>query len=638
MTALRPPADRALSPRTRRHAVQLGLGLLASALATLLAWAPKPWITGVGERLRQGSNVRISDYVLTYGWWAALANLALVVLLLATTRRWLGSAADAPRVAALAPPPVQRAAAVLALAAVVTCGTLAWPRLGQSLWDDEVYNLRRSISGYWKVEDGELHFKHATWLDSLWYYRMPNNHVPHTLAARASLTAWRELADAPGEQFDERALRLPAFAAGLGTLGAVAWLLLRLGLPAAGAWAAWLLALHPWLLRYASEARGYSLVLLLATLLPALLLRALEWGTWRRWGAFATAEVLLLWNYPAVAQLLLLTNIVALWALATLHRGSPFLRPQLTRWLVANLCAAGAWLQLMAPNLAQLSRYVGEDKARSGLSQRWFRDFSSLLSTGMPWKRSAAPGSPYPQLSELADRFPEVLAVSATIALLGVAAGTVRLARSAGPRRWLAPLLLLPGPLTALVAWAQDLYLWEWYLIFMLPGWAALLAVGLSWPLEVARRPASRWAIGGALLALLAGFSLLVAPARQALRDRSLQPRRESVELTGRPLDPTSRTADRVLTASFHIPPDLYDPRVVDVRKTPDLLALMRQADREQRPLYVNIGWRELAGKRRSELLGIVERPQLFELVALLHGFEPRLSRHVYRYVGAEPR
>ena len=634
MTTPRPRAPRAPSARARRDATILGLVLAALALAALLAWAPKPWISGFGERVRLGEDARVIDHVLTWGWWAALANLGLVCGLLVTAKRWIGAPEDAPALAGTRPRARGRAG-VWVLAAVIACGALAAPRLGQSLWDDEVYNLRRAISGYWKLDGEELRFKRAGLVDALWYYRMPNNHVPHTLAARTSVTAWRQLTGgADAHAVDERALRLPAFVAGLATLAAVGLLLSTLRMPGAAAIAAWLLALHPWLLRYASEARGYSLVMLLSTLLPVLLLRVLERGTWPRWALFGGVEFLLMWTYPAIAPFLLVANAVGALALASLHRGRPTLRPQLLRGLVANLAAAGAWLQVMAPNLGQLAAYVGDEKSQGALSQRWLLDVSSLLGTGMPWRRAAPFDGPYPQLGALAESQPALLGLAIGVGTAAVAAGTVRIARSDPTRRWLAPLLLLPGPLTAAVAWAAGLYLWEWYLIFMLPGWAGLAAAGLTWPAAGARRPIVRAVAWLAIAATLVGFLLLTAPARQALRDRSLQPRRESVLLTGRALDPREAARQELLTASFHVPADHYDPYTREVATTSDLLALMRESDRTRRPLFVNIGWRALASRRRTELLGLVEHPDLFAPVAVLHGFEPRLSRHVYRYLG----
>jgi hypothetical protein len=345
-----------------------------------------------------------------------------------------------------------------------------------------------------------------------------------------------------------------------------------------------------------------------------------------------------MWTYPAVAPFLVVANSVAVWAIVRLHKGQPTLRAQLLRGLVANLCAAGVWLQMMAPNLAQLSQYAAEDKAQGALSIRWLLNVSSLLLAGMPWKRPGPSDGPYPQLVELAKNQPEMLVAAVTVAVLAVAAGTLRFARTAGPRRWLAPLLLLPGPVTGALAWVQGLYLWEWYLIFMLPGWAILAAAGITWPLAAAERPFRRAGAIALIVSVLVGFTLLTAPARQALRNRSLQPRREAVLLTGRALDPAAALEQDVLTASFHIPADHYDPTTRSIATIPEMLALMRKADRERRPLYVNIGWRDLANRRRTDLLGLVERPELFEVVAVLHGFEPRLSRHVYRYVGADRR
>ncbi len=52
-------------------------------------------------------------------------------------------------------------------------------------------------------------------------------------------------------------MRVPTLLVGMLSVAAVAWLLLECGFPLAGAIAAFLLALHPWHLRYATEARGY---------------------------------------------------------------------------------------------------------------------------------------------------------------------------------------------------------------------------------------------------------------------------------------------------------------------------------------------------------------------------------------------
>jgi hypothetical protein len=136
------------------------------------------------------------------------------------------------------------------------------------------------------------------------------------------------------------------------------------------------------------------------------------------------------------------------------------------------------------------------------------------------------------------------------------------------------------------------------------------------------------------MAAWLGAFAVMSQPARSALRAGSLQPMRESVLLTRPGLDPNDPANARVLTASIQREPAYYDPRVVRVTRPRELERLMARADAEGLPLFVNYGRPQLARKRVPELVEMVERADLFEPVAVLHGFEPRGERRVYRYLG----
>jgi hypothetical protein len=221
--------------------------------------------------------------------------------------------------------------------------------------------------------------------------------------------------------------------------------------------------------------------------------------------------------------------------------------------------------------------------------------------------------------------------VAGTAAL--VLLGTLRLLWEGGYRRWASLLLLLPGPLTWGVGYLRGHHMHAWYLVFALPLFAALVALGATSALRFARPPALSRALTIALCAayLAAMLSWTAAP-RSALRTRSVQPYKESVLMTRGTLDPFDPGEANPITVSFSDPPDYYDPRVRVIERTEELRSWLEQADLDGRPLYVNLGRLIRIPERSPELLAMVEREDLFERVASLPGFEPLMSRKIFRY------
>jgi hypothetical protein len=173
----------------------------------------------------------------------------------------------------------------------------------------------------------------------------------------------------------------------------------------------------------------------------------------------------------------------------------------------------------------------------------------------------------------------------------------------------------------------------NWYLVFALPLFAALVALGATSAFRWARPPALSAVLGVALCGVyLAGLVSWTAPPRSALRSRSVQPYRESVLLTRGTLDPLDPGPEEALTVAFSDPPDYYDPRVRIVETAEELLSWLERADRENRPLYLNRGRLHRAARNYPELVALAEREDLFELVAFLPGFEPLMSRKISRY------
>jgi hypothetical protein len=210
--------------------------------------------------------------------------------------------------------------------------------------------------------------------------------------------------------------------------------------------------------------------------------------------------------------------------------------------------------------------------------------------------------------------------------------GALRLFSGGWVRALFCLVLVAPGPVFLSWAWQTSAHVNHWSLLFALPSCAVLLAAGLC--RLAAALPCAGWTRAVLMLGWLGVFAAFTQPARSALRAGSLQPMRESVELTRPTLDPRAIENQEILTASIQRGPDYYDPNVVFVTEVEQLLEIMRRADAEGKPLYINWGRSGLARKRVPELVALVEREDLFEEVAVLYGFEPRGQRLVHRYRG----
>jgi hypothetical protein len=150
-----------------------------------------------------------------------------------------------------------------------------WPHLSQSLWYDEMYTLVEYVQQPWQRvlagRPGEY---------------VPNNHVLHTVLAKIVYSMGRRADDV---EPNEALLRVPALIAGCLLPIALAWPMRRVA-----PWTALLIAVvaavHPWLVAFSTEARGYSLMLLLAAVATNLLPDGSR--RWPVWYALALAAAI----------------------------------------------------------------------------------------------------------------------------------------------------------------------------------------------------------------------------------------------------------------------------------------------------------------------------------------------------------
>jgi len=597
-------------------------GLIA-LIVLLLVLAPKP------SETREFRS--IDDFVRVYAWLAGLLNIIPLALLALTAKWWMRPCAlEAPNAS---PPRVRFFLPLVVGAMIVSAGVGAF-RLGASVWDDEDYSVRKIVLGTYREKgDGQFKLREVDWVRTLWFYEKPTNHIFQSVLSRLSLSAWRTVARPQGLQFNEIALRLPAFIAGVLSIGSLAMLCARAGLPGAGILAAWLLAFHPWHLRLAFEARGYAFVFLLIPVCAWFALGALESGRWRWWLGLAGSEILLLWTWPPAAV------VVAVLGLSTGMR--IFFEPRLAasrnvllmRLVVSQGFAGIVLLQLYLPCVPQFLAYM-ETTLRFYSPASWLRDVGTFFLTGSAWSKSGLrTGSPYLEYLPTAFAHPRLFATAVWMAVGFFIAGVGRFLAAGPASRWIVPMFLLPPPLLYFPAVIKDKYLWEWYMAFALPGFCALVAAGFLWIVAlICGVTGLAWPRPAAAVALVLAFVALSNPGRTYLLAQSPQPFRESVLLTRPNLDPNSPENRRILTISSMGSPESYDPRVIRGRTLADYENAMREADARGIPLFVNNGAMPSVRFDFPHVAHLLQDRSVFELVATLRSFEPYLDREVLKY------
>lgn len=630
-----------------RDGPSLALIGLALAAGAYLVVGTKPWQTGVAAAVAAKKVPPVWDSML-WGWWmAAWAVLLIALTLLATRRWWWGSTPVTLPIPRFGEKPMSRglwvAAMILLLAATAVH---RWPRLSHSLWGDESMAVVEYIQGHYIKADvnnptGPLRFRRVTWKETVFGDRqMGNNHYLFTLLARMSVDAWRRHGAHERHEFSEAAIRLPALLGGLGLLVALAHLGWRLGAPRAGVLAAFLLALHPWHLRYCTEARGYSLMGLFLCLTLGLVVPALETGTWAAWSLFAGAQFLTLYSCKIAVYPLAFLNLamaVALWRGG--RGGLPVRLPGLGRWFVVNTVSALVFLLLYAPCHAQAVAAVEKIRQRglNEVSWKWLSDMTSEAMTGIPWHTLTPDNAVQVTWSKLlqgslatggaAGQWAAIVGYSAMA--LALVWGARRLWRQCRPAAW-AGLAFLAAAAVSVVHFHEVLKveLLPWYWFFLTPPLCLTAALG-------ATAMPGRWPALAA--AGLAGFfGLATAPLQRVMVTVPYEDFRSAVAASrGRHEDPNQRTPSRIFTCWLWRSSLLYDPRADSrVRTLPMLNQRIRAAKRAGGELYVIIGYPWLSASLTPTVFKRVTTSPMFERVDDFPAQVPRHTLTVYRYVG----
>jgi hypothetical protein len=608
------------------------LGVLAGATAIALLVTTKPWVAVTEIR----GKTDTLDYVRIYGWIAGAINVVLLACLAILCPWWARLRELTPAAS------VERSAAPrwfwpLVIVAMATTFFYSLPRMTHGFWDDEELNVRTTLWGKFKPnkKTGEVEFVRFDWLETVYgYSKGPNTHTLFSILSRACEEAWKLVAKPKGFPLVEWPFRVPALIFGVLAVAAFAWLLRDFGMPATGVAAAWLLAVHPWSIRYASEARGYSFVIFIVPVLFVFWRRAMVIGSWRWWSAYALAEFSLFYCYPGSAFILIMLNLLTLGLLAAAPGCAEPRLAQIGRWFCVNALAAVLTLQFMLPLYPQARLYFDFVSSQGFVSGwQWVRNTVAYMIGGAPWTKSGEPWVGYPEWLARYVENPVLFMGVASLAITLIALGAFRLLWRSWPSATFVFVMAICPPITFTVAFFRKFLLYENYVIYSLPGVIVCAAAGLTLVASLLTKLSGKKAVGLIFAGcLVLGDFLYTNSFRQWLVKNPLQQIRESVIYSRGTLDPAAAEQKTIRTGSFCIPPYLYDAHMERLDSAGGFIAALQRSDREGAPLFVNIGMPWAAREYSPQMWALFNNRDLFEEPVHLRGFEPSLDRLVAKY------
>ncbi len=486
---------RSLDKWGRRYWWVVGGGVVL--LVGLILWlraVEHPWEGKTARRVARGDRLGVADYVQIYAYWAGVKVAVVIALLLATSKwwwRWARGDGGEGALETVRPSPVSLAGILVVL---VLGAFLRAPTMDRLVMRDEQDNLRRSIHGFHEIDrrSGEPVFREASWQDAFFENRYANNPVLFSIAAKASLAAWRGATGAGREYFDPVALRMPSLVGGLASIAGVWWLLLMFRMPVPAFLAALYLALHPLHIEYSVQARGYGIMMLGVVVAAIYAVKGMRRGRWRDWMGFGAGLFVALYAYAgSIYFLLAFGGCVGLVLLARAVRKSrPDAVAQLVRLAVVGVVAGAAYYQLIAPSLPQIEAHLTNKYEKFPLTPRWLFHAATEYGGGAlfidGWgkedRNSTAEVAEFLRLHMLPGEKLFLLLVfvlTPIVALLGFR----RLAWGGSAGR-----VIAIAPALAVLfdylhhQFVTGLYAYFWYWIYALPFLAAAVGVGLAEP------------------------------------------------------------------------------------------------------------------------------------------------------------
>jgi hypothetical protein len=426
-------------------------------------------------------------------------------------------------------------------------------------------------------------------------------------------------------------VRAGPFLSGLGSIVLVGMLGSLLGRPLAGVVGAWFLALSPWHMRYAVEARGYSSMILFVLLGIIFLVKALQTGRWRWWLFYGGAQCLMLWCLAGVVYVAAVQNVCALLFLLMNARWEGNRQGVVGRFLVANAMSAGLFLALMVPSLLQLAAFLEgyqEETGRADLGAGFLYDVWSHLVAGVPWRMGGGGSSEWMSMrtvkAESFGAFAFLNVVMPAVAVLGAGLMLVR-------GDWRTRLVVLVFVGSAFCMWLHNAMtgteIMGWYFVFLTPGFALFLGWGAApaW-LESFR------ARSGTAVVLVGLYWVSASGPREAMRERERHPMREVVEEV-RGVSPAVTANDRgvitVAMGSGNRQMQSYDPWIRPVETAEELDELVGEARKGGKELAVYVCSPMRVEREAPEAWAMLEDGDVFREGEAVPGLEEFWSYEV---------
>ncbi len=524
----------------------------------------------------------------------------------------------------------------LGLALAVAAGALLrWHFAHGSMWWDELWNVRNTVVGEFRPdpkEPGTSKFREPSFKRALWYYNKPANHPPVSLLSKGTHEIWRKLRGAPEGAFSEFVLRLPVLLAGLTGLGLTGALLRRWGHPLAGLVAAFLLAMHPWAIRYSVDLRAYGFLLLLAPLGAWAVTKLVESpGRLRWWWLFGFLQFLLLWFHLLslyLAAAFFATAAVLIWKS---QPAGPDRRRLLGRLVAVNAFGAALWCLAMLPCLYQAMQWQERNQDSNTLTFSYLLSTLSQISFGVEPEWPILPETQgLVSLSTLAGGFGWLAVL--VLFILAIIGGRT-LWRTHRPAGVLFLFISLFAALFLVIVAQTGFYFYHRFVVGLAFPFAALVALGAAGSLAEAGQSVRRAGLVLQAVALLICYGALVFPQIQLLLHRSYTPWNEAA----RALRAEEVAGNKIRVIGLGHGGDAlrcYYPNITEVKDDlPEAIAkAATEAAAANEPLYVCLGYPALHAEKLPKSLALVRNEAQFTRVWEQFGIEPEFTVRIYRY------